>query len=154
MNWNYKTSFVFYNEEPGDSNVTQILYRDHILKSHVEFKMQIWKKAGKHFILCENNDNEHRTHSKNNLMQRYKNKIDLHYYANSFFSSDFNVIEHMWCILKQRVKQHKTATKEALKHAILVEWDLITIEEINKEVSRMFYTMEKCMNCKGLQTRY
>jgi len=64
------------------------------------------------------------------------------------------VIERIWRILKQRVKQHKCTTKEALKHAILVEWELITIEEINKEVSRMFTTMEQLVGRKGLQTQY
>lgn len=116
--------------------------------------MQVWKKTEKNFILCENNDNEHRTCSQNNSVQRYKNEIGLHYYANSPSFSDFNIIEHMWHILKQRVKQHKAVSKEALKHAILVKWNLITIEEINKKVEHMFYTVEECVERKGLQTRY
>jgi len=87
-------------------------------------------------------------------VRRYKDEIGLHYHANPPSSPDFNPIENVWRILKQRVKSHKCETKEQLKWAIQYEWDRITLDEINSYIDTMQERMDQCVERKGLQTQY
>ena len=170
--WNYKGSLVFY-EGPGEGgSLMQEFYKKVILKLHVcafkprsnrenlanLLKIEPWHhlfcEADKEFILQENNNNPHGTCSLNNPVWRYKDEIGLHYYANPPNSPDFNSIENVWRILKQRVKSHKCEMKEQLRWAIQYEWDRITLEEINQYIVTMQDRMDQAVECKGLQTQY
>jgi hypothetical protein len=52
-------------------------------------------------------------------------------------SPDLNPIEGIWCILKQRARQHTWTSLDELKKILQDEWDKITIEEIRERILEM-----------------
>ena len=75
-------------------------------------------------------------------------------------SPDLNPIETVWRILKSRVKLHHSMDHKQLRRAIEIEWDRITIAEINaailgsKEHPRrhMRERLVQCFERNGLST--
>ncbi len=134
--------------------LTHRRYIDEILVPHVEPRHRACREGEGSFILQEDNDSSHGTASTRNPVRVYKEGIDLHYYANPPTSPDFNPIENVWRMLKQRVKSHKCTTKAQLKRAILQEWALISQESIRNYIREMPMRMEQCIERNGLQTQY
>src|SRR5204862_2871924 len=68
-------------------------------------------------------------------------------------SPDFNPIERIWYLMKSRIQTRRGAervtTVAHMKQVLQEEWDRITIEEINREISRLTKVMEKCIACNG-----
>jgi hypothetical protein len=87
---------------------------------------------------------------------RYKAKIGIPWYANSPRSPDLNIIENVWRILKQRLKQalrtRRGLDMEGVKRLILNLWDDIDIEDINTLVSSMPDRIDQCLRRKGMNT--
>jgi hypothetical protein len=87
---------------------------------------------------------------------RYKAKIGIPWYANSPRSPDLNIIENVWRILKQRLKQalrtRRGLDMEGVKRLILDLWDDIDIEDINTLVSSMPDRIDEYLRCKGMNT--
>jgi len=50
-------------------------------------------------------------------------------------SPDLNPIEHLWSILKTKIRQHNITLKEHLKLVLKEEWDMISPEECRKLVT-------------------
>lgn len=72
-------------------------------------------------------------------------------------SPDFNPIESLQRILKQRVKRRKLVLKEELRQFLEEEWENILIEEINELIigdkNGMRARTQECYERKGLHTR-
>lgn len=152
VSWNYKGPLVFYERPLGEGGFSEGFYRDGILKVHVEPRHRIFRANNKGFVLQEENDNLHRTRAFGDPAWRYKDDIGLHYYTNPPNSFDFNPNVGIWRLVKERTKLPKDATKEELQWELQVEWDKVTIEEINKEISSLQGRMDKCVERGGLQT--
>ena len=125
-----------------------------ILRPHVEPRHCLFCDAGIEFILMEDNDGSHGTRSVNNPVIEYKDSIGLHYYSNPTQSPDFNPIENVWRMLKQRVKKWKAESEAELRYAIQVEWDKITLEEINGYIASEPERMDQCVKRKRLNTAF
>ena len=69
-------------------------------------------------------------------------------------SPDLSPIENVWRLLKQRVVLWECITVEDLHEAIQAEWDLITIEEINKIHSTWHKRILQCHERKGNVTEW
>jgi transposase len=71
-------------------------------------------------------------------------------------SPDFNPIEQIWRILKQRIKhrQHPPRTREELIQAIQEEWDRLKPKDWQKYIDNMEDRMKEAKKRHGLQTRY
>lgn len=147
ISWNTKSELVFYGcddeeaekskkrvkkaKKKGENPLAEDLKRcsggklthqrciDEILVPCVEPRHHICQEGGGLFVLQEDNDSSHGTAPTSNPVRAYKQRIGLNYYANPPSSPDFNPIENMWRMLKQRVKSHKCVTKAQLKRAIL-----------------------------------
>ena len=136
-------------------NFTQAQYLTLILKEHIE---PIWRKhfnQGLNFILMEDNDGSHGTRSKDNPVRRYKESLfGFKWYSNLAQSPDLNIIENVWRILKQRVKQRYPQTVDELRYWIKYEWNRIDQEEINKLVDSMLERVRQCWNREGLHTKW
>src|SRR5215208_4043667 len=63
-----------------------------------------------------------------------KKKLQIKLHDNPPGSPDLNPIEHIWRLIKSRIKQRKKfpRTLQELKQAVQEEWDRITYKEINK----------------------
>lgn len=70
-------------------------------------------------------------------------------------SPDLNPIEHLWGILKRRIKEHSSITsKTALKNALINEWQAITREDCSKLVRSMPDRISAVIKSKGGPTRF
>ena len=69
-------------------------------------------------------------------------------------SPDLNPIEHVWKLLKDRVRVRKPNTKAELRQYIQEEWDRITMEDIRRITSSMERRCEAVIAVDGLPTRY
>ena len=144
---------MFYEGSGDEAALTEEFYRDWILRAHVEPRHRVFRANGKGFVLQENNDGLHRTRSLGDPAWRFKDEVGMHYYANPPNSFDFNPTVSVWRLVKERLKLPKASTKEELQWEIQVEWDKITIEEINTEITSMQGRIDQCVERDGLQTR-
>ena len=144
-----------YRAKKKGGNMTQKQYLEWIFKGQIE---PIWRQhlaQGRPFILCEDNDGCHGTRTLDNDVRQYKDSLEgFMWYANPPQSPDFNIIEHCWRIIKQRIKQRKPTTVEQLRQFIIEEWDAIPQDTINEYVDSMPYRMKECVKRGGLQTPF
>ncbi|KAA8894674.1 hypothetical protein FN846DRAFT_973065 [Sphaerosporella brunnea] len=65
----------------------------------------------------------------------------------------FNPIERIWLLMKSRIQtrrgSERVITLSRMKHVLQEEWDHITIEEINREISRLPTVMARCIAANG-----
>jgi hypothetical protein len=144
-----------YRSKKKGGNMTQRQYLEWIFKRHIE---PIWRQHvadGRPFILMEDNDGCHGTKTDDNIVAQHKQLLKgFLWYANPPQSPDLNIIENLWRIIKQRIKQRKPTTVEELKQFITEEWDRITQEEINELVDSMPNRVKECVKRRGLQTPF
>ncbi|CAD6993666.1 unnamed protein product [Ceratitis capitata] len=69
-------------------------------------------------------------------------------------SPDLNPIEHMWAILKRKIKEHSTTSKTALKNALINEWYAISADECAKLVRSMPKRIAASIKSKDGPTKY
>lgn len=69
-------------------------------------------------------------------------------------SPDLNPIEHLWGILKRRIREHTTTSKSTLKDVLLQEWDAIDAEQCAKLVRSMPQRIAAVIKAKGGPTKY
>jgi transposase len=66
-------------------------------------------------------------------------------------SPDLNPIEHIWDLIKKRIKQKYPiiGTMERLKAAWQEEWDILSLEDINKVIEHQKKAVIRCFNHIG-----
>jgi hypothetical protein len=71
-------------------------------------------------------------------------------------SPDLNPIENLWRLIKYRINKRnpRPTTKEAVKQAIIEEWNAITVEEIQSFVDDMPNRMEAVREAQGGHTKW
>lgn len=69
-------------------------------------------------------------------------------------SPDLNVIENLWALLENKIRNHHISSKEALKSALLQEWNKITPETTQKLVASMQNRLKAVIDQKGYHTKY
>jgi len=147
-----------YRDPKLAGNMTMPQYLTKIFRPHIESAWQQAKEQHRAFVLLEDNDGSHGTRTSNNIVARYKAKIGIPWYANSARSPDLNIIENVWRILKQRLKQRlrleSALTIDRVKEILLEIWDGIEQSEINKLIETMPERINECLRRKGLNTPY
>lgn len=152
VGYNYKSPLIFFDGPGSEGPLTEEFYRDCVLGVHVEPRHRVFRAAGHGFVLLESGDFLHRSRSFGDPAWKYKEEMGLHYYSNPPCSFDFNATVGVWRIMQQRLKLPRPVTKEEMQWEIQVEWDKITLEEINKEVTSMEGRIAVCLERGGLQT--
>jgi transposase len=106
-------------------------------------------------ILMEDGASIHGTRGGEN-MQRYKELQGLPTCLWPGCSSDFNPIENMWRVMKQRLRHLKKPpqTKEELKKALIKIWNKIDQSLVDKYIDSMLERMLADKAMKGLMTKY
>jgi len=69
-------------------------------------------------------------------------------------SPDLNPIEHVWKLLKDRVRVRKPRTQADLRQYIQEEWDKITMEDIRRITSSMQRRCKAVIEAEGGPTHY
>ena len=110
------------------------------------------------FVLYEDGNSAHEliVNSIENAARRCKEAWNITYVASPLSSSDFNVIENIWRIIKSRIKAYERSitTIEDMKAAVQAEWDKITIEDIRKLIRTMPERMQQAHKRNGYGTKF
>jgi hypothetical protein len=116
---------------------TQTYYTKRLLFVYIELIHEARVCHDRRDILQEDNDNNHDTRSKDNVVVRFKaiNWIETLFHFSQ--SSDLNSSKTIWNMLKQRVKRRSFRIIAELKQMLLNEWDKITMKEIRDRISEM-----------------
>lgn len=69
-------------------------------------------------------------------------------------SPDLNPIEHLWGLLKRRVRRHTINNREELKRYLRLEWNAITAEDCKNLVSCLPKRISAVIKAKGGPTKY
>ncbi len=70
------------------------------------------------------------------------------------YSPDFNIIESLWAIWKDKVRARTPQTLEDLKRVALEEWRKITLEDIRSLYKSMLNRIEAVIKAAGNNTKY
>jgi len=69
-------------------------------------------------------------------------------------SPDLNPIEHLWCILKRKIRKHNITSKTALKNALIQESNAISADACARLVRSMPQRIAAVIKSKGGPTKY
>ena len=124
-------------------------YQEQIL-----IKYATTKPTDRKYILVEDGNKAHGL--RNSGMREYKNNLGIFFLEGWPPSSpDFNVIENIWRLLKQRLKSRGAILQiEDLKKALQEEWEKVTLEEIQSIIFSMPERMMEAWEKKGLPTKF
>ena len=131
IGWNFKGPLHFFQ---GSGQRGRLLQSDYIEILETVVK-PVWRDE---WILFEDNDGSHGTRGNgDNAVKQAKQRLNIKHEANVPSSPDFNPIERIWRIIKQRLKNRGLITHENdLRRAIKEEWDRLSINNINKEIGK------------------
>lgn len=147
-----------YRNLKEGGNLTQVQYLNKIFRPYVEKAWQEAKDEHRSFLLMEDNDGSHGTRTTGNIVARYKAYLGIPWYCNVARSPDLNIIENVWRILKQRVKQRVKYSGplqiDQLRRIIQEVWAGIDLSEINKLVVTMPKRIDDVIKRGGLNTPF
>lgn len=69
-------------------------------------------------------------------------------------SADLNPIEHLWAILKRRIRKSQVKSKHDLRRVITEEWEKITPDICKRLICSMQRRCEAVIKAKGYSTKY
>ncbi|GFX22718.1 transposable element Tc1 transposase [Trichonephila clavipes] len=99
--------------------------------------------VGDDFWFQLDNDPKHTAHNvKLWLLYNIKNQL-----RSPPQSPDLNPIEHLWDLLKRKIRQHHITSKVMLKRVIATEWNTISSEETSKLVQSMPKRLTEALRC-------
>lgn len=152
VGWNYKSPLVFLDGHGKRGGMSKDDYRNQVLIPHVVPFFYWHKDEG--FIFMEDGNKAHGL--TDTEMQDWKTEhkvVCLEGWPPS--SPDFNPIENVWRLLKQRLKSRgRFLDLQSLKNALLEEWDTLTQDEIRNCLITMPWRMEEAVERRGLATRF
>lgn len=131
-----------------EGNMDKTMYLD-ILKNNLTQSAQ---KLGieDNFRFYQDNDPKHKSH----IVQTWLIWSCPHVMKPPAQSPDMNVIENLWAILDNKVRQHSISNKEQLKTVLLEEWGKIGSEITKKLVESMPSRINAVIKSKGNHTKY
>ena len=136
-------TFHIINGIMDHTQYISILKRE--LPANVE-KMQL----GEDWFFMQDNDPEHFVY--NTKMWRLYNKPkQLHTPRQS---PNINPIEEMWEILDKKIRERKLKNREALKTALLEEWDTVPACKTENHLNCMQRRLKKIIRAKGYPKKY
>ena len=101
------------------------------------------------FVLMEDNAPAHASNYINEERLKY-GIVKVDWPPNS---PDLNPIERIWTLIKSRIQkrrgEERITTVGAMKKTLEEEWEKLTIEEINREISKLPSIVKKCIAING-----
>jgi transposase len=119
--------------------MTQVYYTSRLLPVYAEEINRHRIQEGLGCIFQQDNDPSHGTRSIDNLPKRFLFQNWITIYLHPPQSPDLNLIEAVWNILKQRIRQRffDWHSIDKLKQVILEEWERISMDEIHARIAEM-----------------
>lgn len=151
----FKTELVFLEGSGARGGMSMDDYQNQVLQGVCEPALEHMATIFDAPKLQEDGNRAHGLH--NEGMQRWKAARGIRLLDNWPPSSpDFNPIEKVWRVLKQRIKHRPNVitTKAGLKQAIQEEWDRLDPSEWDKYINQMHARMVEGRKRGGLATSY
>jgi len=155
IGYGWKSDLVFLEGHGPRGGVTIEDYRQQVLEPIVEPSIRGMREWGEEPLFMEDGATVHGNSGKGKLRcWKLENGIVSMSWPPS--SPDFNPIEKVWRILKQRIKHRDRMprTMEELKKAICDEWDRLDPREWDQYIESMPDRMKEGCKRHGLQTQY
>lgn len=142
-------SLIFIDDvtHDGSSKMNSEVYRN-ILSANL--KKDATKLIGRSFIMQQDNDPKHTAKTTKEFI-RGKNWRLLDWPSQS---PDLNPIEHVFYLLKRRLKGVAPQNKQQLKEAAVKAWKSITKEEFKSLVMSVGHRLDAVIASKGFATKY
>lgn len=147
MVWGCMASSGVGNLHFIDGIMDRFMYKDILEKSMIPSAKKL---LGKSYIFQHDNDPKHTSKLVKEFLQKKRVKV-LFWPA---MSPDLNPIEHIWGVLKQRVKAKNPSSIPALKDFIQSEWSAISTSVCEKYVNSMPSRLSAVMKANGGHTKY
>jgi hypothetical protein len=122
---------------PKGNAMSQAFYTEHVLPHHIKHIQKIQELKRHKFWFQEDGDPSHGKRSRNNVAAQLKIDADLQLFTHPAQSPDFNPIESVWQIIKQRLHGGEWHSVQEFKEAIQREWDRVTQTHICCRVREM-----------------
>jgi len=150
VGYNFKSDLHFYTI-PTNKNgkMSSQVYRDQILEPVIG----AWLARGNKFILEEDNNSEHGTGQKPNIVRTWKEEHGLKYFFNTHGSPNLVPIENCWRDDKQYIRARRHYDSD-LRQLIIKGWETVKQETINERVDSMVVRMQDVIANKGQMTKW
>lgn len=143
MAWNGVGNLEFI-----DGIMTKEVYLDLIQKNLPETARKL--RLSRQYTFQQDGDPKHTAKIVSQWFQKKKISV-LEWPAQS---PDLNPIEHLWSILKQKIRERGPRNLSDLKAIVLEEWNKITTDVCQKLVESMPRRCQAVIDSKGGHTKY
>ncbi len=152
VGWNYKSELVILDGHGTRGGMSMEDYKYQVLDAQVISFFVIREDQG--YIYVEDGN---KAHGRNNPEMQHdkadRGVVCIDEWPPS--SPDFNIIENIWRLLKQRLKvQGAFINLDTLKAALREEWERLTQEEIRNYIISLPWRMEEALERNGLAARF
>ena len=106
------------------------------------------------FIVLQDNDPKHTANSVKKYLQNKSNQGHIEAFEFPAQSPDLNPIENLWKILKDQMKNVKTANLDDLFHKLTEIWNGIDVSYLYTLVESMPRRCKAVIAAKGMFTKY
>ena len=129
-----------------EGNMNSNMYCE-ILQQSMILSLQ---KLGRRAVFQHDNDPKHTSKTTAALLKRLRVKV-MDWPS---MSPDLNPIEHLWGILKRKVKMHKVSNIHQLRDAVMEQWKSIPVATCEALVNSMPRRVKAVLDNNGGQTKY
>ena len=157
IGWDFKSPLVILEKEEGQRGIGMTAYVRQVLREHLG---PIFLKAQEDdpcVFIVEDNAPIHGKRTPTSAANRVRQEMDLYSIDWPPSSPDMNVIENVWRLIKQRLRNrkiHGTWTLPELRAAVLEEWDRLQPEDYRHWILEMKERVDELAAREGKQTRY
>lgn len=142
----FKSDLTFYETSSPNGKMTQLVYRDRILKPVV----LPWLRTGQNFVLEEDGDSGHGPAKNNNIVRRWKEEVGLKFYFNCPSSPDLSPIENCWRAPKSNLSSVAHWDDDTAARLLIDGWkNHLEQESINKSIDTMPQRLKDVIELEG-----
>jgi hypothetical protein len=145
--------FKVARDAPKGNAMTIEFYTKEVLPKHIEFLERMKRQYKQDFEFVEDGDPSHGMRTSHNMAANLKRKHSIITHWHPAESPDFNPIEAIWMIIKERLRGRKWRNRDHFKEDILSEWKRITQAQIRKRISEMPRRCKDIQNNGGNRLR-
>ena len=135
--------------------MTQDDYANQVIHGVVGPQFDAWRKTGLEYTLYEDGNRSHRHKVRKglttNVVREAKDFWDITWVASPPTSPDFNLIERMWLLIKERIRHRPVPITNLteLKTAAVEEWDRMESHDWYKLYDTIPERLQQCAERDG-----
>jgi hypothetical protein len=145
--------FKAVRDAPKGNAITIEFYTREVLPKHIELLKRMKQKYGRDFEFVKDGDPSHGMRTQYNLAANLKRKHGIVTHCHPAESPDFDPVEAMWLIIKERLRRRKWTSRDHFKADILSEWRRITHAQIRRRIREIPQRCKDVQNNGGARLR-